>query len=407
MARRRDELAAHREALGFTQESLAQELGVELSTVGRWERGALTPQPWRRPDLANALKVSLERLDELLTPPSTQSETAIGAISAHDAALPRIAVDSARPSSARTRLPVGSVDHLDALLAHLREQWHALVRTDNLLGPRFALAAVRDQISIIEELLPVCTGARRTELVALAATYAESAAWLHEDAGQMPAAAFWVGRAMEWAHEAGDELLLAWTLFRRSQHAAADRDPHRTISLARAAGRAGNALPNPMRAAIIQQEAHGYALAGEEVLSQRALDTAHQWAALDNVGDARGGHGSFCTETYLELQRAHCWTALGKPQRAIRLYETVLPTLPPVYRRDRGVACSRFAQAQVNVGQFEAGADTAIEALAIARTSGSVRTEHEVAVVGRRLNDHRYLEPVQQLLLDLANSPTA
>jgi tetratricopeptide (TPR) repeat protein len=162
-----------------------------------------------------------------------------------------------------------------------------------------------------------------------------------------------------------------------------------------------------MRAAIIQQEAYGYALAGEEVLSQRALDTAHQWAALDNVGDAREGHGSFCTETYLELQRAQCWTALGKPQRAVQLYETVLPTLPPVYRRDRGVAYSRFAQAQVNAGQFEAGADMAIEALEIARSSGSVRTEHEVAVVGRRLNDHRHLEPVQQLLLALANGPAA
>jgi hypothetical protein len=64
---------------------------------------------------------------------------------------------------------------------------------------------VRDQISIIEGLLPTCTGARRAEFVTLALTYAESAAWLYEDSGQMPAATFWVGRAMEWAHEAGDE----------------------------------------------------------------------------------------------------------------------------------------------------------------------------------------------------------
>ena len=69
MARRRDALAAHREALGFTQEALAQALGVELSTVGRWERGTLTPQPWRRPDLASALNLSLEELDAFLNPP--------------------------------------------------------------------------------------------------------------------------------------------------------------------------------------------------------------------------------------------------------------------------------------------------------------------------------------------------
>lgn len=64
MAIRRDARAA----LGFTQETLAHELGVELSTVGRWERGTLMPQPWRRLDLAKALKLSLEELDRLLTP---------------------------------------------------------------------------------------------------------------------------------------------------------------------------------------------------------------------------------------------------------------------------------------------------------------------------------------------------
>lgn len=72
MAIRRDALAARREALGFTQETLAQELGVELSTTGRWERGTLTPQPWRRPDLAKVLKVSLDELDILLNPPGTK-----------------------------------------------------------------------------------------------------------------------------------------------------------------------------------------------------------------------------------------------------------------------------------------------------------------------------------------------
>jgi len=66
MTIRRDGLTARREAMGYTQESLAEKLCVEPSTVGRWERGALTPQPWRRPGLARALKVSLEQLDSLL-----------------------------------------------------------------------------------------------------------------------------------------------------------------------------------------------------------------------------------------------------------------------------------------------------------------------------------------------------
>lgn len=402
MAIRRDALAARREALGFTQETLAQELGVELSTVGRWERGTLTPQPWRRPDLAQTLKLPLEDLDVLLNPPRTKSRDEL---SSHDIGAAGGAEPVPRPRSP-VRLAGGSADYLDELVVHLREQWHALVRTDNLLGPRFALAGVRDHIAIVEELLPVTSGSRRGELVALAATYAESAAWLHEDAGQMSAARHWVGRAMEWAHEAGDDLLLAWTLFRRSQHAAASGDAQATISLARAAGRDGDRLPNPMRAAILQQEAHGYALAGEEVISHRSLDIAHQWAALDNAGEAREGHGSFCSETYLELQRAHCWIELGKPHRAVQAYESTLPSLPPVYRRDRGVAYSRLAQAYVDAEQPDAAAQVARDALAIGRSAGSMRTEQEVALVGHRLTALRRVQPVEQLLHELSTAAT-
>lgn len=44
MAIRRDALAARREVLGFTKETIVHQLGVELSTIGRWERGTLTPR---------------------------------------------------------------------------------------------------------------------------------------------------------------------------------------------------------------------------------------------------------------------------------------------------------------------------------------------------------------------------
>lgn len=385
---RRTALAARREALGFTQETLAMAMDVEFSTVGRWERGALTPQPWRRQRLANVLQVSLTDLDALLNPCTTGSD---------------------EPHLQRRLAPSipDSAVYLDELVIHLQEQWHALVRTDNLLGPRFALTAVLDHLAIIEDLLPATSGARRAELVRLAATYAESASWLYEDTGQQPASAHWVSRAMEWAHEAGDDLLLARTLFRRSQHAAAEHDAQRTISLTQAAWRHHEQLPNPTRAAIAQQHAYGHALAGEEKTCHQALDKASGWAALDKAGEARSGPGSFCSEIYLELQRAHCWAVLGKHKRAVQLYEASLPTLPPVYRRDCGVACSRLARAYVHIGEPEPAAQAAQEALVIARSSGSVRTEQDVASIGRSLTEHRHLQPVEHLLAELATDPTA
>ncbi len=60
-------LAQRRKAVGLSQESLAEVLGVDPSTVRRWERADNDPQPWHRPNLARALRVTLDELVLLLT----------------------------------------------------------------------------------------------------------------------------------------------------------------------------------------------------------------------------------------------------------------------------------------------------------------------------------------------------
>ena len=62
---KRPRLAARRKSLGFSQEALAEQLGVDASTVRRWELGTSNPQPWVRPKVARQLQVSLEQLDQL------------------------------------------------------------------------------------------------------------------------------------------------------------------------------------------------------------------------------------------------------------------------------------------------------------------------------------------------------
>ena len=56
-----------RRALGLTQEALAELVAVGRSTVVRWEHGESEPQPSIRPRLAEALKVSEDLLESLLT----------------------------------------------------------------------------------------------------------------------------------------------------------------------------------------------------------------------------------------------------------------------------------------------------------------------------------------------------
>lgn len=67
--RKRDRLAERRKAMGLSQERLAEAVGVDTSTVARWERGETEPQAVHRPRLAEALKVTVETVGELLTGP--------------------------------------------------------------------------------------------------------------------------------------------------------------------------------------------------------------------------------------------------------------------------------------------------------------------------------------------------
>jgi len=87
-AARRERLAQRRRELGLTQEALADLLGVERSTVVRWERGETEPLAWIRPKLATALRVTADSIDELL---------------ASDSAAARAGPDPAGPGDAPGR----------------------------------------------------------------------------------------------------------------------------------------------------------------------------------------------------------------------------------------------------------------------------------------------------------------
>jgi DNA-binding XRE family transcriptional regulator len=66
MVVKRRSFARARRAAGFTQESLAEWLDVDRTTVVRWESGEYTPQPWLRPKIAEALGFSLSECNKLL-----------------------------------------------------------------------------------------------------------------------------------------------------------------------------------------------------------------------------------------------------------------------------------------------------------------------------------------------------
>ncbi|WP_424185738.1 helix-turn-helix domain-containing protein [Actinokineospora sp. G85] len=72
--RSRSPLAVRRRRMGFTQESFAEAIGVESTTVGRWERGQHIPTLWMQPKIAKALKITTDELVRMIDPPVSDLE---------------------------------------------------------------------------------------------------------------------------------------------------------------------------------------------------------------------------------------------------------------------------------------------------------------------------------------------
>ena len=395
--------------------------GIDGGTLRAWRRS----RGWDVPEVARQLRraardagvdiaapaglvrmiYAWERGDHELSERYEQLYRALGLGGARRPGQQPGAPASDRGALRRSRLDRLSAAQLDELIHLLDDQWHALVRTDNLLGPRHALGGVRDQLGVIEILLRAVRPPARHQVLQLAARYAESAAWLYEDSGDLPGSRYWTGRSMEWALEADDRLMMSWVLYRRGEHAAADGDGAAVAGLAAAARREGGDIPDPMAAAILQQEAHAHALDGAEGACLAALDQAHDRAASpDDPGDASGGHGSFCTPAYVEMQRGRCWLRLGRPANAAAALEGAVRALPPVYRRDRGVALSALATARAAIGEPGEAAAAAAQALDVARDAGSERIVNMVIPVAAALAPYRHLEAVAGLHEALAET---
>jgi transcriptional regulator with XRE-family HTH domain len=252
------------------------------------------------------------------------------------------------------------------VIGYLRRVFPEFSTADWMLGSQLVLPAIPRHLDLIGQLLRDATGRDRAELLGVGARWAEFASWLYQDAGQPQAATGWADRAMTWATEAGDEVMVAYTLTRQADQAADRRDAAAAVGLAQAALR--RPIPARVRAVAFQQQAHGHAIAGEEAATFRALDHALEEAA---TGDE--GPGRYCTPGYVEMQRAACWLRFGHVDQAIGAFERELARLPAVHRRDRGRYLARLSSAYASVGSHTQASNAAAEARDVARATGSKR----------------------------------
>ncbi|MBQ0923107.1 helix-turn-helix transcriptional regulator [Saccharopolyspora endophytica] len=383
----RHDLVERRKQLGYTRGSLAAALGVSQDTIRNWERGRWDPTPRRRPALASALNWPLERLSDAL-----KSQAVTATLRTNTGGQDAPAVDH--------RLWARNVEPEQAL-SYLTDQWHALVQSDNVIGPRHALHGVQQHIPLLTALIDHGPDATRRRALRMAAHYAESASWLHEDLAEPKTAHHWATQALRLARSSGDDDLVTWTHFRRSQQALSSTQPdphaaHQALEHLALAHDEGHPTAS-MRAALDAQHALTLAALGHESSAHRLLDRADHHTQDADAGDARNGHGSFATPEWVTLQRAWCWTLLGRPTKATSLFQAGLPRLPAVYQRDRAAHLVRLAMTHSVAGHIDAAAHHAQQAWNLAQSVSSGRCLSDVRSLVTSLRRHHRVAEVQTL----------
>lgn len=370
MRRKRLLLVRARKGAGFTQEELAYRLGVDRSTVGRWEIGQTEPLPWLRPKLADLLGVTRARLGELLVVETVTDPYAAEACEGLD-------LDEQHHLAAALADARRYMDH--SVVNYFRRQLDTCANDDGAYGPTQTLPAVLGILGAIEQSARELRLDVLPQLLSVGARGAEFAGWLYRDVHNPERAASWYSRATEWAQEAGDTAAQGYILLKKSQMAYDERDARRVLTLAQAAQYGPWQLPGHVRAEVTQQEARGLAMVGESMsIIEQKLDDARRFLADATPDDEPDSQfGSYYNEDTLTLRNASCYIEAGKPHQAATLYQQVLSN-DLLSRRDRGYFLARLTSSLALAGEPDDAAGAGLEAIQLAEATTSQRTKREL-----------------------------
>lgn len=389
-----------RHALRLTVREFAEDVGVSVRTVSKWESKGTARTP--RPELQAALDTMLARATD---EQQRRFGTALGerAGSPAPTAEPdRSATTTARapfllPLGAAVALPHLSVDLLrrvnrlvdDArgrieadLVPYLSQCIEACQKQDGDRGPVHALPSTLGVLAAIDVTAREVSGEVRRQLLTLAARSAEFAGWLYRDAGVLDQATYWYDRATEWAQEAHNSAMQGYVLLRKSQLAYDTRDAIRVLTLAEAAAFGPWQLPLSVQAEVAQQLALGLSMSGASVEAvERQLDDA--WSRLKRTSSDETDaqlFGSTFTDDTLRLRSAACYHEAGQSVRATELLGQVLAS-GGLSRRDAAYFTARQAAALAASGEPDAAAETALQSVDVATSAQSQRTLRVLAEV--------------------------
>ncbi|MER7766560.1 helix-turn-helix transcriptional regulator [Kitasatospora sp. NPDC096140] len=372
MSPKRQKFVQRREAVGHTQESLAEALHVDRTTVGRWETGRSTPQPWIRPKLAREMRISVDQLNSLLLVQPEAFEAVTFARSGRTAGLSRepdrclnvadsavVAAVKADAEESAVFLRCVSTSNVDDVLLEQVDADIARLAADYVSSP---VAELVHEIGALRRAVFELLRGRQHPYQALhlylqAGRLCGLATHAALDLGQYAAAATLSRTAWRCAESAGHNGLRAWIRSVQSLIAYWQQDYRTAVEAAR------SGLPfaegGTIAARLLSLEARAAAALGDVDSASRAVEDAAAARSAVSVVDLPGvftfpeaKQWAYAGTALLAMGgRVHLGRAVEASSTAIALYKA-----GPQNEQSSGdlmAACLDLANAHLAQGEFD------------------------------------------------------
>ncbi|MER5969160.1 helix-turn-helix transcriptional regulator [Streptomyces sp. NPDC002055] len=343
MAHHRNGLAARRRTVGLTQEALAEHMGVDRSTVTRWESGRTTPQPWLRPRLARLLRVNADGLNDLLTVHSS------GEPQGQDA------LDYAMLHPSRVDLPA---------VATLRARFGECAERYDRFPSAGLIAEAAGHLNRIAHLAADATRGRvQRELHALRADACTLMGQLVWDASQRrdhTTAKSYYEQSADLARYLRDTTLEAHALLRTCYVALyGARDTRAGLALAESAAEKAAPTSPALSGLALLHVAEAHAMLRSSADCERALSRAERQLARADGSDAAA---DLVSPTQFGRIAGSCYLSLGDHQRAQTLLTGTAEKLRD-RRKSRAIVLGNLTLARIRQREVEAAVVSLAEAI--------------------------------------------
>jgi transcriptional regulator with XRE-family HTH domain len=377
MLGRRQRLAMRRKTVGLSQERLAEVVGVDRSTVVRWERGVTDPQPWHRPRLALALKLSVEDLAELLAnvedAPSQPNER-LDYVLRHPSRVDVVTVAYLR----------AQVKHLDELYEHVPSAL-LLAETGQLFGQAVFLRQHAARAVVQRELVA---------MIAEAAILMGQLVWDASQRRGSGASNTYLGEAVSAARQIGDSVVEAYAELRQSYLALYGvRNPSAGLALALRSAATSSTQSHVIAGLAHLHAAEAYAMMTDVAGCNSALGAAKDDFARIGPEDPAGM--LFCPSHYGRLAGS-CQLRLGRPDKAEAILHGTRPYLL-TGRKASAIVLGNLALASIRQRQIDTGVACMHEAIDVLEQTRSGGGLNVVFAAARELRPWRNAPAVQDV----------